>query len=502
MSYPGFAQENKQRLLSSNVKEYKTVAIYFKLANDEFEFGKHTSLPWPHDQREPNWKGKLLIPASFDSSTAPNLLDKYPESITAFYYRMSNGKIWIYGDEITYTGTELSNHFDHNDRESFPKWRENNTIVLQWLVDNYFKAAEKNYREYLIIFINRARPKFGYQGIAQLQTNQIYADSNNTLLLNGIYQTDCYSLPGTRHIVTHELGHRLFNLHHINGVYRWSLMSGAGRFPPEASGVTMSAYEKNKLGWLDFEIIEDTRYNIKLKNLTTSNKAIKIPFINSDGYFVIENRHYSEPFEPNPDDIDDLTHTLPGTGLLIYYVDEHGPHIIPADGQVRKVIIGRPPDTRTVYNGDNSDLFGNDGRKEILLHTNSLKPVKKKVNTKIAIKNIHYHGEDIIFDVIFNYDGKIEPHSELPSDFKLWNVPNPFKLNTRICYYLPQDTHVKLTILNDHGQEIDTLINQFQSSAEYEVKVEGHNYPSGTYFYRLETDTWQKTGEMILRKDY
>ncbi|MBN2012099.1 hypothetical protein JW960_22410 [candidate division KSB1 bacterium] len=491
----------RQPLRDADVVSYKTLAVYFKRADDTFEFGNHTKLNWPCEKIEPNWKGQLLIPTKFDASTASELIKQYPKSITAFYYLMSNRKVWIYGDEVTYTGAALSNQLRNEDRACYQKWLENNTAVMQWLLDNYFNSGKRDYQDFSILFINRARPKHGYQGIATLPTNQLENDSGQAIRLNGIYQTDCYSLDGTRRIVCHELGHFLFGFSHINGLHRWNLMSGAGSYPPESSGVTMSAYERHKLGWLEYLIVDTTTYGIELENITVSNQAVKIPLGEiDDGYFVLENRQYSDPFEPSPDMLDEFISTIPGTGLLVYYVDRQGPNIIPADGQVRNVFVGYPPKMRLVFNGDNSDLYGNNGSDEIVLQTRSLSPTKERINTHIALRNIRHVKNKIGFDVIFNVDeNRVQKHANF-TNFELKNYPNPFRLTTKIFLRMPYSGHAKLTVFNQNGQEKITLIDRELNVGEYEVVFHGESDTPGEYSYKLETDKDHLSGTMKLEK--
>ena len=485
-------------------KNFRTVIIYVKLANDEFELGNITTTGWPHTRNAPYWKDQLLIGKPYHPKKTRKLLAKFPQSITAFYYKMSGGKLWLYGDEIVYRGPALNRSNSPDIAIVQKQWQENNTKVMQWFVDHYDLSKldnDNNEQPDCVILINRARPKFGFQGIADLQANPVLNKDRLPVKLAGIYQTDCYSLEGTRHIVTHELGHKLGIVQHINGLHRWNLMSGRGNKAPEQSGVTMSAYERYILGWLEYDQITDTAQNIVLGNLTEANKAIKIPLAESENYFVIENRQYSLPFEPRPDQTEQYTPTLPGTGLLVYYVDRDGPNILPADSNIRKVILGEHPHLQICYNGDDSDLYGNYGRTEVRLYENPINQKLKKIPTIIMIKNIHFIQNNAIFDVIFTDQLKsINPTVENP-EFKIYNSPNPFKYKTRIYYTLPCDSHVRLELFQA-DQKVTTLIDQNQLESEYEFVLNVGKLPAGEYTYKLTTDIDSGLAHMrILRPD-
>lgn len=387
-------------------KNFRIAVVYFKLADDQFELEQVTRKGWPHDQKQPKWKDLFLIDAPFDSARATKLLKKRPASLTAYYYQMSGGKLWLYGDEITYNGPALYRASDDSVKTPYAAWTETNTRIIQWFADHYdLTDLDNNQNGFVdaIILICRARTKFGFQGIARLPINEITTRSGQPQIdaASGIYQTDCYNLRETRHIVTHEIGHCLGFSSHVNGLHRWCLMSGRGHQEPHTSGVTMSAFEKNKLGWLDYETIKQTTRNIRLGNLTTENRAIRIAIEDEKDYVVIENRQYSEPFEPEPANSAELQTTLPGTGLLVYRVINSQPFLIPADGTVSPVSITRGGKQQLYYNGDPSDLFGSPGNLTVhSFHPVGMRNVLTK-NPTFTIQNIRHQKKDIIFDIVF-----------------------------------------------------------------------------------------------------
>ncbi len=82
-----------------------------------------------------------------------------------------------------------------------------------------------------------------------------------------------------------------------------------------------------------------------------------------------------------------------------------------------------------------------------------------------------------------------------------FHYPNPFNATTQILFLLPQADRVTLTIHNIMGQNIQTLINnQFYPQGEYMIRWDASEYPTGIYFYRLETTGGAETQKMMLVK--
>jgi hypothetical protein len=99
--------------------------------------------------------------------------------------------------------------------------------------------------------------------------------------------------------------------------------------------------------------------------------------------------------------------------------------------------------------------------------------------------------------------------SNVPEKFSLpQNYPNPFNPTTSIKYNIPKlsSPHVLggdlvlLKVYNILGKEVATLVNEKQSPGTYEVTFDGSQYPSGIYFYKLETQSYKETKRMVLIK--
>ncbi len=60
--------------------------------------------------------------------------------------------------------------------------------------------------------------------------------------------------------------------------------------------------------------------------------------------------------------------------------------------------------------------------------------------------------------------------------------------------------YVKLKVYDVLGNEVAILVNEEQYAGSYSVKFAGENYPSGTYYYKLETRNFSEVKKMILLK--
>lgn len=78
------------------------------------------------------------------------------------------------------------------------------------------------------------------------------------------------------------------------------------------------------------------------------------------------------------------------------------------------------------------------------------------------------------------------------------NYPNPFSDATSIGFRLDAPRHVKLSVFNLLGQEVETLTDQFYGPGVFSFRFEAHARPSGVYFYRLESNEITLTRKMLV----
>ena len=84
------------------------------------------------------------------------------------------------------------------------------------------------------------------------------------------------------------------------------------------------------------------------------------------------------------------------------------------------------------------------------------------------------------------------------------NYPNPFNPSTVIEYQLAENAFVTLKIYDILGNEIKTLVNEFQNKGNYTVRFNASSVrqqtPSGVYLYRLDAGQYHDSRKFVLLK--
>jgi subtilisin-like proprotein convertase family protein len=107
-------------------------------------------------------------------------------------------------------------------------------------------------------------------------------------------------------------------------------------------------------------------------------------------------------------------------------------------------------------------------------------------------------GTSLELEVAFN--------SGLPSVFALHdNYPNPFNPMTSIKFDLPRSSHVKLAVYDLAGRMVKTLVDEVKPAASHTeiwdgTDRSGRRVASGTYYYVLQTESFNATHKMMLVK--
>ncbi len=93
---------------------------------------------------------------------------------------------------------------------------------------------------------------------------------------------------------------------------------------------------------------------------------------------------------------------------------------------------------------------------------------------------------------------------EVPTSFFLQqNFPNPFNPTTVIRYKIAKVSDVELTIYNQLGQEVRTLVKERRPAGAYQIEWNGRDNKSkhvvsGVYLYRLRAGSFIQTRKMVL----
>jgi hypothetical protein len=112
--------------------------------------------------------------------------------------------------------------------------------------------------------------------------------------------------------------------------------------------------------------------------------------------------------------------------------------------------------------------------------------------TKFAAINLGNNFEKI---------NNVNSTEEVPEVFNLANAfPNPFNPTTLIRYELPNDETVQLKIYDIIGNEVYTLVNEYQNKGRYSVSFDASSLASGIYIYRLQAGNFVSSKKMTLIK--
>jgi hypothetical protein len=112
-------------------------------------------------------------------------------------------------------------------------------------------------------------------------------------------------------------------------------------------------------------------------------------------------------------------------------------------------------------------------------------------------------GYDIWANVLAwdNPVGIGEGEPPVPTAFILkQNFPNPFNPTTVISWQLAVGSPVTLTICNLAGQEVITLVNEYQPAGNHSIQFDGIGLASGIYLYRIRVGDFIEMKKMILMK--
>jgi len=86
------------------------------------------------------------------------------------------------------------------------------------------------------------------------------------------------------------------------------------------------------------------------------------------------------------------------------------------------------------------------------------------------------------------------------SPFLEQNYPNPFNPTTTIQFALPNAEYATITIFDVLGQKVAVVADGYFSPGEHSIQWNAAAFPSGIYFYKLQTKQYSDTRKLILLK--
>jgi hypothetical protein len=89
----------------------------------------------------------------------------------------------------------------------------------------------------------------------------------------------------------------------------------------------------------------------------------------------------------------------------------------------------------------------------------------------------------------------------IPTEFALsQNYPNPFNPTTTIQFALPQNSDVKVVVVNMLGQVVEELVNGNLDAGYHNIRFNASNLSSGVYFYKIEAGDFVSVKKLMLLK--
>ncbi len=124
----------------------------------------------------------------------------------------------------------------------------------------------------------------------------------------------------------------------------------------------------------------------------------------------------------------------------------------------------------------------------------------QKVNEQLLLGNVIngvVYGDTTFYVTV----GLNQINTEFPVKIELsQNYPNPFNPVTQIGFRIAESGLVKLTIYDALGKEVAVLVDQQLQPGTYEADWDASSFPSGVYYYKLESGSYSETKRMVLLK--
>lgn len=94
---------------------------------------------------------------------------------------------------------------------------------------------------------------------------------------------------------------------------------------------------------------------------------------------------------------------------------------------------------------------------------------------------------------------RVTPNSGVPAVFTLQqNYPNPFNFMTRLDYFLPRNSHVRLSVFNIKGQLVRRMVDEERIAGFHSERFTADDLSSGLYWAVLEAGGQRQKVKMML----
>jgi hypothetical protein len=119
----------------------------------------------------------------------------------------------------------------------------------------------------------------------------------------------------------------------------------------------------------------------------------------------------------------------------------------------------------------------------------------------ISSGSYSYRLKQVDFDGTIEYSNEVEVDITQPKDYFLsQNYPNPFNPSTTIKYAVVEDGLVSLKVYDVLGNEVSTIIDNYQPAGEYNAVFDASSISSGVYYYQIKAGDFTSTKKLILMK--
>lgn len=341
---------------------------------------------------------------------------------------------------------------------------------------------------------------------------------DGVFISNYAIMPEYWSTPGdmTIGVYCHEMGHGfglpdLYDTDNSSyGIGYWSLMaSGSWNGGLGSSPAHMDAWSKIQVGWVTPTNVTSNATNVAINDVESNQTIFRLWTSGAMGseYFLIENRQQIG-----------YDAALPGSGLLIWHIDEAVSHNMyewyPGHTSFGNYKVALEQ-ADNLFQLEKKQSLGNSGDPfPGSTNNSSFGPVTSpnsdsyaSSNSFVSISNISASAATMYanFVVSLAADNDDDDPTILPVFALSQNFPNPFNPTTSIAFSLPNAGEVEINIYNVLGEKVDALLPGYLQAGDHFVTWDGtdnsgQGLPSGIYLYELVTEVDQEVRQMVLLK--